>query len=57
VVDLVRPGPDGIGVPTDVADAGALARLRDAAFERFDTVHVLCNNAPPTPTRSAPCGR
>ena len=32
-------------VPTDVSDAGAVARLADAAFERFGAVHVLCNNA------------
>jgi NAD(P)-dependent dehydrogenase (short-subunit alcohol dehydrogenase family) len=38
-------GTEALGVPTDVADAAAIGRLRDAAFGRFDTVHVLCNNA------------
>ena len=40
-------GADAIGVPADVSDADAVVRLRDAAFERFGTVHVLCNNAAP----------
>ncbi len=38
-------GAEVLGVPTDVSDAGAIGRLRDSAFERFETVHVLCNNA------------
>lgn len=38
-------GAEAMGVPTNVSDAGAITRLRDAAFERFETVHVLCNNA------------
>jgi NAD(P)-dependent dehydrogenase (short-subunit alcohol dehydrogenase family) len=38
-------GTEAIGVPTDVGDAKAITRLRDAAVERFGTVHVLCNNA------------
>jgi len=42
---LSAAGIEAIGVPTDVCDAGAIVRLRDAAFERFGTVHVLCNNA------------
>jgi NAD(P)-dependent dehydrogenase (short-subunit alcohol dehydrogenase family) len=42
---LTAAGAEAIGVPTDVADADAVVRLRDAAFERFETVHVLCNNA------------
>lgn len=45
VSTLHESGVDAIGVPTDVADADAVIRLRDAAFDRFDTVHVLCNNA------------
>lgn len=40
-------GADAIGVPADVSDADAVLRLRDAAYERFETVHVLCNNAAP----------
>jgi NAD(P)-dependent dehydrogenase (short-subunit alcohol dehydrogenase family) len=38
-------GAEVLGVPTDVSDAGAIGRLRDSAFERFGTAHVLCNNA------------
>ena len=38
-------GVEAIAVPTDVADADAVERLRDAAIERFGRVHVLCNNA------------
>ena len=33
------------GVPTDVSDADAVNRLRDAAYERFGEVAVLMNNA------------
>jgi NAD(P)-dependent dehydrogenase (short-subunit alcohol dehydrogenase family) len=32
-------------VITDVADADAVDALRDAALERFGSVHVVCNNA------------
>jgi NADP-dependent 3-hydroxy acid dehydrogenase YdfG len=42
---LSRAGHEAVGVATDVADAAAVARLRDAAFERFGAVHVLCDNA------------
>lgn len=42
-----------IAVPTDVSDAAAVARLRDAALEAFGAVHVVHNNAgvalPPMP--------
>jgi NAD(P)-dependent dehydrogenase (short-subunit alcohol dehydrogenase family) len=41
-------GASGAGVealPTDVADAASVARLRDAAFARFGDVAVLMNNA------------
>jgi NAD(P)-dependent dehydrogenase (short-subunit alcohol dehydrogenase family) len=38
-------GAEAIGILTDVAEAEALVRLREAAFDRFGTVHVLCNNA------------
>ena len=34
-----------LAVPTDVRDDHAVDALADAAFERFGTVHVLCNNA------------
>jgi len=43
--DLVDAGADVLPVPTDVADPDAVARLRDAALERFGAVQVLCNNA------------
>ena len=38
-------GVEAIGVPTDVSDAEAVDRLRDAALERFGRVNLLCNNA------------
>ncbi|MGH9289330.1 MAG: SDR family NAD(P)-dependent oxidoreductase [Acidimicrobiales bacterium] len=39
-------GADNVaGVLTDVRDEGAVDALAAAAFERFGTVHVLCNNA------------
>jgi NAD(P)-dependent dehydrogenase (short-subunit alcohol dehydrogenase family) len=43
--ELVDAGADVLAVQTDVADADAVARLRDAALDRFGAVHVLCNNA------------
>jgi NAD(P)-dependent dehydrogenase (short-subunit alcohol dehydrogenase family) len=36
---------DVLGVLTDVRDDEAVDALAAAAFERFGTVHVLCNNA------------
>jgi NAD(P)-dependent dehydrogenase (short-subunit alcohol dehydrogenase family) len=45
VAEVQRRGVDAIGVPTDVSDADAVDRLRDAALERFGRVHVVCNNA------------
>ena len=45
VAELEAAGAEVIGVPTDVSDAAAMDRLGAAAFERFDTVHVVCNNA------------
>jgi NAD(P)-dependent dehydrogenase (short-subunit alcohol dehydrogenase family) len=38
-------GVDAIAVPTDVSDAQAVDRLRDAALDRFGRVNLLCNNA------------
>jgi NAD(P)-dependent dehydrogenase (short-subunit alcohol dehydrogenase family) len=40
-------GPDAevLAVHSDVTDPQSMERLRDASFERFDTVHLLCNNA------------
>jgi NAD(P)-dependent dehydrogenase (short-subunit alcohol dehydrogenase family) len=43
--ELLDAGADVLAVPTDVADADAVASLRDAALDRFGAVHVLCNNA------------
>jgi NAD(P)-dependent dehydrogenase (short-subunit alcohol dehydrogenase family) len=34
-----------LAVRTDVAEPASVDALRDAALERFGTVHVLCNNA------------
>jgi NAD(P)-dependent dehydrogenase (short-subunit alcohol dehydrogenase family) len=45
VASLRASGVEAMGVPTDVSDIDAVVRLRDAAFERFGAVHVLCNNA------------
>src|SRR5258708_7036741 len=45
VGQLQDSGAEVLGVPTDASDVGAIGRLRDSAFERFGTVHVLCNNA------------
>jgi NAD(P)-dependent dehydrogenase (short-subunit alcohol dehydrogenase family) len=38
-------GVDAIAVPTDVSDADAVERLRDAALARFGRVNLVCNNA------------
>jgi NAD(P)-dependent dehydrogenase (short-subunit alcohol dehydrogenase family) len=38
-------GAEVLAVPTDVSDGAAVDALRDAAVERFGTVHVVCNNA------------
>ncbi|NNF69211.1 MAG: SDR family NAD(P)-dependent oxidoreductase [Acidimicrobiia bacterium] len=43
--ELRDSGADCIGVVTDVSDGAAMDRLATAAFEAFDTVHVVCNNA------------
>lgn len=46
VVDELRGGGTQVlGVPTDVSDADSMDRLGEAAFERFEQVNVLCNNA------------
>ncbi|RJL24135.1 SDR family NAD(P)-dependent oxidoreductase [Bailinhaonella thermotolerans] len=44
-LERVGAGGDVAAVVTDVADAGAVRRLADVAYERFGAVHVLCNNA------------
>jgi len=42
---LTAKGVDVLAVMTDVSSADAVERLADAAFERFDNVHVVFNNA------------
>src|SRR4051794_20249833 len=38
-------GVETLGVPTDVSDGAAVEALAAAALERFERVHVVCNNA------------
>lgn len=38
-------GTEHLSVVCDVSDAAQVDALRDAAVERFGTVHVVCNNA------------
>ena len=45
VAALEVHGAEVLGVPTDVSDGAAVEALRDAAIDRFGTVHVVCNNA------------
>lgn len=45
VAALAGRGTEVIGIPTDVASWDAVAALRDGAFDRFDTVHLVVNNA------------
>lgn len=45
VTGLCAAGHDATGVPTDVADAGAVQQLARTAFDAHGAVHVLCNNA------------
>jgi NAD(P)-dependent dehydrogenase (short-subunit alcohol dehydrogenase family) len=42
---ITATGATAIGVPTDVTDAAAVDRLRDAALDAFGRVNILCNNA------------
>jgi NAD(P)-dependent dehydrogenase (short-subunit alcohol dehydrogenase family) len=45
-VDALRKaGADAVGVVTDVSDTAAMERLREVTFERYGTIHVLCNHA------------
>jgi NAD(P)-dependent dehydrogenase (short-subunit alcohol dehydrogenase family) len=44
-----RGAADVLTVPTDVSDADAVQRLRDAAFSAFGDVAVLMNNAGTSP--------
>lgn len=45
VRELREQGRDAIGVVTDVSDAAAVERLRDAALEAYGAIHLVCNNA------------
>lgn len=45
VSGLRAQGATAIGHPTNVADAAAVERLADRAYEAYGAVHVLCNNA------------
>lgn len=45
VAGLRAAGYDATGVPTDVADAGAVQQLARSAFDAYGAVHMLCNNA------------
>lgn len=45
VDDLRAGGTEALGVVTDVSDAGSMDALAKNAFERFDRVNVVCNNA------------
>ncbi|HKI97344.1 MAG TPA: SDR family NAD(P)-dependent oxidoreductase [bacterium] len=43
--EVAALGATVLAVPTDVSDRGSVQALADAAYERFEAVHVLCNNA------------
>ncbi|MBK5224666.1 MAG: SDR family NAD(P)-dependent oxidoreductase [Acidimicrobiia bacterium] len=45
VAELGAEGAEAFGVVTDVSDAAAMDRLRDAVLDRYGAVHVVCNNA------------
>ena len=45
VAEVRASGVEAIGVVTDVASLDAVVALADAAFDQFDRVHVLFNNA------------
>jgi len=42
---LREGGSEVLTQQVDVADAGAMDGLAEAVFERFGTIHLLCNNA------------
>lgn len=45
VAEVSAHGTDVLSVITDVSDGEAVDGLAAATFERFDTAHVICNNA------------
>ena len=45
VAELAAAGTEAIGVRTDVSDLAQVEALASATVDRFDGVHVLCNNA------------
>lgn len=45
VDELADAGTEVIGVPTDVSDAASMDQLGASAFDRFERVNVVCNNA------------
>ena len=45
IAALAEVSPDIAAVPCDVTEPSSCERLAEAAWERFDGVHLLCNNA------------
>jgi len=45
VAEFTAAGAEVVGVPTDVAKAEQIEALAEAAYARFGTVNILCNNA------------
>jgi NAD(P)-dependent dehydrogenase (short-subunit alcohol dehydrogenase family) len=45
VAEIGATGAEAVGVPTDVSDPAAVEALRDAALDRFGSIHLACNNA------------
>jgi NAD(P)-dependent dehydrogenase (short-subunit alcohol dehydrogenase family) len=45
VASVAELGVGALGVVTDVSDAASMDALATAAFDRFGTVNVVCNNA------------
>src|SRR5215472_11215568 len=45
VGELRASGFDAVGVPTDVSDRAAVARLASVTLDAFGAVHLVANNA------------
>ena len=45
VASLREAGHDAVGFQTDVSDPESVGELADRAFDAYDAVHILCNNA------------